>query len=205
MTQPPSYRPGPPPGWGPPPPGWGAPPPGWGPPRRSRAPLWIGIGSAVVLVAALLVTGFVAPGFFLSEENTAGGTPVTSSSESAPASSAAGEPYAVVIDGFIAKVNAGDADGAMRLVCSGDTVIVRTRLTKVLATGTPQFYSEAAGLDTRSFAEAYLAGTLGGKPLPEEKDSDGITVSQGRIGSNNLGGDWCIDGFRTGIPDIDGD
>jgi hypothetical protein len=182
--------------------------------------LWIGLGTAVVVVAALLVTGFVAPGFFLGEEKAAGGAPSsTPSSKPSPElpsrPSASGEKptgggspdkeqFAVPINAFIDKVNAGDADGAMRLVCAGDTGIVRTRLTKVLAKGTPKFYSEAVGLVTRGFANAYLAGTLDGKPLPEEKDPDGITVSKGRIGSNNVSGDWCVDGFRTGIFEIDG-
>ncbi|GHF70310.1 hypothetical protein FHX82_005613 [Amycolatopsis bartoniae] len=155
-------------------------------------------------MAALLVTGFLAPGFFLGDEHTASGTPAAPSSGPPPTSASVEEEFAVPINAFIDKVNAGDAEGAMRLVCSGDTVIVRTRLTKVLAAGTPQFYSEAVGLDVPGFAEAYLAGTLDGKPLPETKDSDGITVSQGRISSNNVSGDWCVDGFLTGIPEIDG-
>jgi hypothetical protein len=177
--------------------------------------LWIGLGAALVAVAAVLVTGFLMPGFFLDKDTAAGGTPPTSTTEpptktstsdkKTPASgNPADEKFAAPINAFIDKVNAGDANGAMRFVCSGDTQIVRTRLTKVLAKGIPKFYSEAAGLDTRSFAEAYLAGTLDGKPLPEEKDPDGVTVSKGRIGSNNISGDWCVDGFRTGIPEVDG-
>lgn len=46
-------------------------PPGWGPPppRKSSAGLWTGLTIAVVLVAALGVTGFAWPGFFLASDD----------------------------------------------------------------------------------------------------------------------------------------
>ncbi|MBA0127523.1 hypothetical protein H0B56_18415 [Haloechinothrix sp. YIM 98757] len=55
-----------PPGWMPPGGGYG---PGYGaPPPKKRTGLWVGLGAGglgVAVIAALLITGFVAPGFFL--------------------------------------------------------------------------------------------------------------------------------------------
>lgn len=57
--------------------GYGQPGPGGfpEPPKKSKTPLIAGVATAVVLVAALLVTGFWAPGFFLGDdkENSADG------------------------------------------------------------------------------------------------------------------------------------
>lgn len=210
MNRPPA--PGPPPGWGHPqqPPGQWSPYPGGyqpPPPKPNRTPLWIGLGLAVVVVVVLLITGFVAPGFFLSKKKDTASPPVSSPSPSAAATSSAPEAdqeYAAPITAFLEALNAKDKAGAMTHVCLGESVLVSHRIDRALRTGTPHFEAESIGLVTRGFANAYLGGTLDGKPLPEEKDEDGITVPKGRIGSNNVGGPWCVDGMITGLPEIDG-
>lgn len=225
MTRPPDP---PRPGWGQSQPGpypqqWGAPAPGGypphggypPPPKPNRKPLWIALGALGVVVVALLVTGFVAPGFFLGKDTGAPApapspaAPPPAPPATAPSSSAGttsgGEEFAVPIKAFLDAVNSGDQEGAMKSVCTSDTVLVRSRLTKIFATGKPQFETVALGLVTRGFSNAYLGGTLNGQPLPETKDDDGVPVPKGTIGSNNVSGKWCVDGIRTGIPAIDGD
>ncbi|TCP54317.1 hypothetical protein EV191_103362 [Tamaricihabitans halophyticus] len=58
-----------------------------GPPQKSKATLWISLSvGAVVVIAAVLITGFLTPGFFLSDEddssNTASGSDTTSQTRS---------------------------------------------------------------------------------------------------------------------------
>ncbi|GAA1991803.1 hypothetical protein [Amycolatopsis minnesotensis] len=214
------------PGWGQHPQGprpqWGRPAPGGypphggypPPPKPNRAPLWIALGALGVVVAAVLVTGFVAPGFFLGKDTGAAApapspaAPPPAPSAGAPSSSAGTTPegeYTAPVKAFLDAVNSGDQDGAMKFVCSGDTTLVKARLVKIFATGKPRFETVALGLDTRSFANGYLGGTLNGQPLPETKDDEGTTVPKGTIGANNIsGGKWCVDGIRTGLPAIDG-
>ncbi|MEU8414106.1 peptidylprolyl isomerase [Amycolatopsis japonica] len=57
------------------------------PPSSNKTALWVGLGvlGLVVVVAVVAITGFVAPGFFLSDSK--GDSPVASSSSSAPTSS----------------------------------------------------------------------------------------------------------------------
>lgn len=44
---------------------------GPGPPKKNKTGLWVGIGAGLsaIAIAALLITGFLAPGFFLDEES----------------------------------------------------------------------------------------------------------------------------------------
>jgi hypothetical protein len=51
--------------------GFGGPPP---PPKKSKTGLLIGIAVAAVVLIAVGVTGFIAPGFFVSKDNTAAGS-----------------------------------------------------------------------------------------------------------------------------------
>lgn len=112
---------GPPQGWPPPYPHGHPPPP---PPKKSHPALWAGlaIGGALLLIVA--ITGFVAPGFFLSRDTTGAAPapterPVTAppETEAAPTSSAANSADRLaeakaVAQRFIDKLNAGDNDGA---------------------------------------------------------------------------------------------
>lgn len=54
------------------PPPYGAPPPQ--PPKKSKTGLWIGLGAGAVVIIVLLITGFVAPGFFLGDDEEPGGS-----------------------------------------------------------------------------------------------------------------------------------
>ncbi|WP_410661049.1 peptidylprolyl isomerase [Amycolatopsis sp. lyj-112] len=59
------------------------------PPSKNKTALWVGLGvlGLVVVVAVVAITGFVAPGFFLSDSKSEG-TAASSSSTPAPSSSA---------------------------------------------------------------------------------------------------------------------
>lgn len=103
------------PGYGPPPnqPGYGVPPspypPGYGPPpKKRRTVLWIVLGCvALLLVAGIGITGFVAPGFFVNHDRPIG----------APGNLDA----RTMLDQFVAKLNARDGEGAAQYGCeSGD-------------------------------------------------------------------------------------
>lgn len=99
----------PPPGGMPPAPGWQQPYPpqyqqqGWYPPpqqqpvppAQNKTALWVGIGvlAAVVVIGVVAITGFVAPGFFLADDEGRNGAVATSSAppastRSSPSSSA---------------------------------------------------------------------------------------------------------------------
>jgi hypothetical protein len=56
-------------------PQYGPPP---SPPKKQRSGMWIGIGFTTFVLAALLVTGFIAPGFFFGQKQAA--APSTSTS-----------------------------------------------------------------------------------------------------------------------------
>ncbi|MCU1679353.1 MAG: ppiB [Amycolatopsis sp.] len=74
--------------------GYGPPPLPPIPPKKSQTGLWVAVGLVVVVVIALGVTGFVAPGFFLSKNTSVATTststtPVTPSAASVPSTPAA--------------------------------------------------------------------------------------------------------------------
>ena len=122
--------------------------PGGEPPKSNKTGLWIGIAVAVVLVAALAITGFVAPGFFLSKDKSDNQAQTQApvpppSSQLAPPSSAGGLPsddpsaptesdspdsggvdaaqVKQLVDDFIGKINAKDAAGAAAMLCAKST------------------------------------------------------------------------------------
>ncbi|WP_020663994.1 hypothetical protein [Amycolatopsis benzoatilytica] len=118
--------------------------PGGEPPKGNKTGLWIGIAVAVVLVAALGITGFVAPGFFLSKDKSDNQAQNQSQapvpSQQAPASSSAQLPsddpseptdsgtpgsggadtaqVKQLADNFIGKLNAKDSAGASAMLCA---------------------------------------------------------------------------------------
>lgn len=98
------------------PPGWGPPPP---PPRKPNAGLWVGLTIAVVLVAALGVTGFAWPGFFLASDdkpaNAAGDDkPAKGGNCAVPADKEDPEPVAKAV---AACISAKNKDVLRDLIC----------------------------------------------------------------------------------------
>lgn len=120
MNYPPQQRPpaGPPPGY--PPPGWQYPAAYSQPPPKRRAGLVVAIVAVVMLVVgALAITGFVAPGFFLSDDNEQAvddPTPV----DQAQLEQAGGDPQALA-EATVAALLAKDAAAVDRVLCPDAT------------------------------------------------------------------------------------
>jgi hypothetical protein len=99
-------------------PGYGGPPP----PKKSNTGLIVGLVAGVVVVlAALGVTGFVTPGFFLSKDAPAA---AGAGKQSAPAppgpvpgADSVDPARKALIDKFVAALNAGDAPTAVAELC----------------------------------------------------------------------------------------
>ena len=158
--------------WGPPqpppqyPPQWGPPQPP-PPPPKSRTGLYVGLAAVAVLaLAAVGVTGFVTPGFFLSEEEPAAAAPPP---QSKPASPKPGSPQTTapstagadeVVTDFVAKLNAKDAAGASAMVCKGAEQLSKEAIDRA-TTGSPDL--KADKVSTKTGISADLGGTLGGK------------------------------------------
>ncbi|WP_409462063.1 hypothetical protein [Amycolatopsis sp. GA6-003] len=174
--------------------------PGGEPPKNNKTGLWIGIAVAVVVVVALGITGFVAPGFFLSKDDK--GTtqaqppaPAPSQSSEAPLPSDSSSPSTdssdepdsggsgsgearQVINDFLAKLNAKDAAGATAMACQG-TESMSKRSIDETTSGDPQL---KLGKVTEGSAttSARLSGKLSGK------DASGTMVVM------NRGGGYCV-------------
>jgi hypothetical protein len=182
--------------------GFGGPPM---PPKKGKTGLLIGIVVGLVVLVAVGVTGFVAPGFFLSQDNNAGsggpvgGVPSSSptsrssaptstsrSRSSAPTSTSKRETPstgdgAAVIQQFVDKVNAKDEAGATSLVCSGSEATTSTYIYKATSSDSPAITATPTG--SGNFINADVGGTYNGK------EANGIVFAQ------NTAGTFCISGF----------
>ncbi|MEU4674839.1 hypothetical protein AB0F91_44605 [Amycolatopsis sp. NPDC023774] len=171
------------------------------PPKNNKTGLWIAIAVAVVIVATLGITGFVAPGFFLSKDssNTTAQTrnpaplqtsrPTTAPSEpglptnqtavpgTGGSSSADGQQF---LGDFVAKLNAKDAAGALAMGCDG-MELLKDDVNKVTG-GEPQLTVKYYSSSTTTLY-AHLGGSLSGKDI------------SGSVGATNLDGKWCVQGL----------
>jgi hypothetical protein len=161
--------------------GFGGPP---APPKKSKTGMWVAIGAAVVVVLALVgITGFVAPGFFLSkdEDNTAAAAPSSSTSAkpTAPKTTAkrpttpttkpsaseggGGADAKVVLQGFIDKLNAGDNNGAVALGCADSKELLSSWLETFLK---PPLQLQLGDVPADKYlVEGQVTGTAAGKPV----------------------------------------
>jgi len=156
--------------------GWGAPPP---PPQKSRTGVWIALVAVVVVLAAVGVTGFVAPGFFLSKSDNASGTgTVATSSVPAPShvpSSLPGVPTAPssggggngegaqVLKQFIDKLNAGDDAGAIAMGCPASQTLIQEWLKRYAKPPRQLVLGEVADIDV--IVSADVSGKVGGEDV----------------------------------------
>jgi hypothetical protein len=155
--------------------GFGGPP---APPKKSKTGMWIAIGATVVVVlAALGVTGFVAPGFFLSKDDNTVAAPPSSSTSAKPStpksttkkapttskapSSGGGADAKVVLQGFIDKLNAGDNAGALALGCSDSKDLLDSWLKTFLKPPLQLTLGEVP--DDEFLVEGQVTGTSAGK------------------------------------------
>ena len=161
--------------------GFGGPP---APPKKSRTGMWIVIGAAVVVVLALVgITGFVAPGFFLSKDDTntaaapSSSTPPKPSTSkpttkkpttpatkpSTPDSGGGGADARTVLQGFIDKLNAGDNNGAVALGCADSKELLSSWLETFLK---PPLQLQLGDVPADKYlVEGEVTGTSAGKPV----------------------------------------
>lgn len=188
MTYPPPQRPhpGPPPGY--PPPGWQYPAPYGPPPPKRRTGLVVAIVAVVVLlVGALAITGFVAPGFLLGDdaEQAAVGT---GSVDQEQLEQAGGDPQALA-EAIVAALLAKDAAALDRVLCSDATEDAR---------GVKQILPmvENAQLDgdvtTKSDTEASARITV-------TANGTTATLTQELVNAN---GTWCWHGVTADAADL---
>ncbi|AXB46488.1 Twin-arginine translocation protein TatA [Amycolatopsis albispora] len=161
------------------------------PPKKSKAGLWIGLTVGLVVLVALGITGFVAPGFFLSDDeptNTAGGQttsqappseePSKAPSSRKPTASAPSKPptskpgtggsgdaaVEKVIRDMVDKINAADASGAMSFVCDGSEGSTQSTVDELVAKK-PNLQIEEVTSDTPGTVVATATGSSGGKQV----------------------------------------
>jgi len=131
-------------------------------------------------VAALLITGFAAPGFFLSkDDNKTAQSPQSSApqvpngdspnnapggSDTAPTKPASSAVNNTIKD-FITKLNAGDSAGAAALGCNKTDNVLQDIITQIVGKN-PQLTAGQAEQFGTNISGAPLTGSLGGQQLP---------------------------------------
>jgi hypothetical protein len=138
------------------PPGHHQQPGGYGaPPKKSKTGLIVGLAGAGALVIALIafaITGFVAPGFLLSDDETAEAAPPAPEQDpnlppkpevkdpgdappppDGPAQPASDEDVERLAQEFVAAINDEDKDGAMRLVCDDARSLVERHVVNAIS------------------------------------------------------------------------
>ncbi|MDT7804817.1 MAG: hypothetical protein QOI78_8250 [Actinomycetota bacterium] len=160
--------------------GFGGPP---APPKQSKTGMWIAIGAVVVLVlAGLGITGFVAPGFFLSKDSNNTAAPASSSSSkpstpkttprksttpstktSTPGSGSGAGQGKVVLQGFIDKLNAGDNQAAIAMGCSDSKDLLDSWLKTFLKSPLQLELGDVP--DDEFLVEGQVTGTSAGKSV----------------------------------------
>ncbi|MDI5979572.1 Twin-arginine translocation protein TatA [Amycolatopsis magusensis] len=156
------------------------------PPKKSKTGLLIGLAAGLVVLIAVGITGFVAPGFFLSkDEPTAAGqtsseAPAPSSqkpssepssrrpsadkpsSSSKPAPGGTGDAAVEkVIRDMVDKINAADASGAMSFVCKGSEGSTESTVQELVAKK-PNLKIDEVTSDTPGTVVATATGSAGG-------------------------------------------
>ncbi|MFF4599733.1 hypothetical protein [Amycolatopsis sp. NPDC001319] len=167
------------------------------PPKNNNTGLWIAVAVAVVIVATLGITGFVAPGFFLSKDSsiTAAQTQNPAPSQPSQPTTAPSEPGLPTnqtavpgtgglagadgkqfVGDFVAKLNAKDAAGALAMGCQGMDLL-KDDIDNVTG-GQPQLtVKDYSGSST---LVAHLGGSLSGKDI------------SGSVQATNIYGNWCV-------------
>lgn len=151
----------------------GYPPPGYGPPQRGggKTGVIIAVVAAVVVLGTLGITGFVAPGFFLSDDDKSGGENHGDSSTPHYAASAMAE-----------ALNAKDANRVQALKCAdaGDNL-------DELATNVQRVESASAGEVRTNGSEASVSLQL--------RVAGHVLAAEGKLA--DAGGTWCWQDINT--------
>jgi hypothetical protein len=154
---------------------------GWQPqePKKSKTGLWVGLGVAVVAVAAFVVTAFVAPGFLLSDdEGDSGGTGTSAGGQGNGEDGGPGP----VAQQIASALSNGDTATLQKLICANADELVHEVVGMAGSVGQVQLTGEPEVQGN----QAIVRGTA---------DSYDVTAML-----QNAGSGWCWQGVE-----IDGD
>ncbi|MFC4857756.1 hypothetical protein [Actinophytocola glycyrrhizae] len=171
--------------------GYGAPPPP--PPRKKNTAAIVAVVAAVVVVlAGLGITGFVAPGFFLSDDDTpTGGSPTTTqptTSSAEPGTDGAEEVLSAVADGLDTQ----DKDALSDVACTDAASVVEEAIDDA------DNVTGAELVDTEEIADDEVMGTLE-VSVDDRTGEFAVTVTE-------VDGEWCwqdielVEGPETSEP-----
>ena len=159
--------------------GYGAPPPP--PPKKNTAAIVAVVAVIVVVLAGLGITGFVAPGFFLSDSDTPVGESTTTPTTTASTTSSSSEP------------ESGDAEDALAAVADGLDSQDAAALQEVACANAEDIVAEAIG-DVENVSGAELTGT---EEVSDDEVKGTIEVTVGEdkgdveVTVTEVGGEWC--------------
>ncbi|SNR68160.1 hypothetical protein SAMN06265360_114102 [Haloechinothrix alba] len=161
------------------PPGGGYGPGFAGPPPKKRTGLWVGLGAGglgVLALAALLVTGFVAPGFFLS-----------------------GDDPDEIAESFATAVNDRDLEATRAVMCTDSSYAQRKEIDQ-------QLIDDSASNDEHISVTGPAETSDDGATVPIALESDVAADPDTGASSVNLRlvlvdeDGWCIDDMVTADP-----
>jgi hypothetical protein len=155
--------------------GYGAPPPP--PPKKNTGAVVAVVAVVVVVLAAVGITGFVAPGFFLSDSETPVGEPSTTntatSSSGKPSGDGAEDALAAVTDGLDSQ----DKDALEEVACADAETIVGEAIDDA------ENVTGAELTDTEEVSDDEVKGTLEISVDDQSGEFEVTVVADG--------GDWC--------------
>lgn len=169
--------------------GFGGPPA----PKKSKTGLIIGIAIGVVVLIAFGVTGFVAPGFLLSEASSSSAPKSSTKSNSLPTtestpsrdSGAKGDPKGIqVTTDFFARASSGDKAGALALGCEEDKASLSQAIDAMIPPGSKIEVKTTTGL-TKNIVSGDLVGTS------EGRDVTGLSMAK----TGNPDKSFCLTSF----------
>jgi hypothetical protein len=157
--------------------GFGGPPPGGG---KNKTWLPAGIAAGVTVLIALGITGFLAPGFFLSDNkndtsNAQGPAPTatraaapstgkstsgTRSTRTSTSPGSSGGSAGQVMQQFLDKVNGKDTSGAVAMACQDSGALVSSGVREATS-GSPAI--TVSGVAGTTYASGEIGGTVSGK------------------------------------------
>ncbi|MFC4858869.1 hypothetical protein [Actinophytocola glycyrrhizae] len=172
--------------------GMGGPPE---PPKSKTGPIIAVVAVVVLLLGGLGITGFVAPGFFLSDDKDSGDnagsgetTSAEKSSEKSPENSGSGSDE--LIDKLVAAADEQDKSTLRDLKCSEATDTVDSAISAIDKIDSAEF----GEIKDESDDEVRFTVTI---VYGDKQEDDTFTVKKD-------GGDWCWHDIKAGTPKTTG-
>lgn len=159
------------------------------PPKKNTGPIIAVVAIVVLLLGGLGITGFVAPGFFLADDdkNTGSGGTKTSGSQTKSNGSGADD----FIDTLVAAADDKDADALEELTCTGAEDSVAS------ATKDIDEIDGASLKDTEEVSDEEVTAILSITVNGDDGDFEASVIKDD--------GDWCWNDISTGSSQTTGD